>query len=1070
MPVLSPTACPVPIAEVAAYAAGQIQSVAAALSPGTPVRLDVQMPSVTSYVCRIHVGQTPMFAKTSLLGVSLVSLLRGTCGGWETVRVAQAAYATSPGSVLEREAAQLWLLHRQSALRVAQVEHYGRGVLITRPVPGPTLEDLVLREPERTGDLLGTVMAELDAALTEPAVARQVDRFSIWERSIDSTFARKFNGISGPHYVRLAGDDVAQPLATVIGRLRRLRLADAEEGGAVVTYGDLKPEHAVFPQGLDGRPVFIAPGLARGRRGSDEAKLISRLVLRLLVSPPGEDAVRGIVWGIDEFARARTTNTVSRTRDKRLRQLLVLLAAGHGQYHQHLSHGAVRPSAAGSRCADQTPHRGGAAGSRPGHGHAGGRHRAHRGVAPGADRGQDRGSPVTRRPVATVGVIGAGAVGQTVGALLVASPDWCGRVFVASRTPESAAGLVTDLEDLAQVVGSPVRAHVAEVADMGTCHAIVICPRAAFANSRSTDVRMAGLAANAPVLRSVAAGLGGYDGVAVVVTNPVDIMARVFAETSGCRRTYGIGSNTDSARYRIALAQALGVPVEAVEGQVIGEHGDAAVICASATRVGGMPATVPVRAVRDELAARPRRINAGCGRARSGPAGAVLAALQHALGHVDGVIELSVNHEGVWTGMPLRFTDGNPTVCLPHLNTSETRLLAAARTKLRAAYQQVLPAHLSEGDHRPMPRSVRISTADHGVTITSNHRAVTDWALRYFGPWWSASNHDVPDSDPKLVADVDKNAADELTQHVRDFAHEETVYANAPLLHVRDEDGTVTAAQPGDQLAYQHTPDGQIRIVGADDLPVCLAASRLAREVVRGQLLADGWSILHASAVTNDAGETLLTLGNKGAGKTTTALLLAREDWRLLANDRVFVRADQDGVVRVLPWPAAAAIGFGLLDSLGLYDHVRTRLLGGGKLHPTQHEKVTDALLVGDRTPLRNDSGKELKVQFFPDQLATWLHLALAAEGHATRFLFPRITPGGTPALLDEDRPLADGDFFTAASEDRYPDVFSLTPSDISPAPRATHGVLADLPRHVFTLGHDAAANAEFLKNLTAAR
>ncbi|MGA4840996.1 hypothetical protein [Streptomyces sp. G45] len=42
-----------------------------------------------------------------------------------------------------------------------------------------------------------------------------------------------------------------------------------------------------------------------------------------------------------------------------------------------------------------------------------------------------------------------------------------------------------------------------------------------------------------------------------------------------------------------------------------------------------------------------------------------------------------------------------------------------------------------------------------------------------------------------------------------------------------------------------------------------------------------------------------------------------RAGWRLLADDRVLVRPDGDGV-RVLPWPSAAAIGVGLLDALGL--------------------------------------------------------------------------------------------------------------------------------------------------------
>lgn len=287
-----------------------------------------------------------------------------------------------------------------------------------------------------------------------------------------------------------------------------------------------------------------------------------------------------------------------------------------------------------------------------------------------------------------VGLIGAGAVGQAVGTLLVAA-GWCDTLMVASGSGRTAASLVTDLEDMAQVTGSPVRAVHTDPAEMGGCDAIVMCPRAVFTNTATSDVRMAGLAANAPLIAALGRQFTGYQGVVVMVTNPVDVMTRLFAEVSGCGRVLGVGSSTDTARYRLTLARLLDVPVDAVAGHVIGEHGDHAVICASSTTVHGQPVPVPVQQVRDELAARPHRINAGIGRTRSGPAGAALAALTHALGRVDGVIELSAPWRDGWYGLPLQFTAGTPTVCLPPLNPGEAVQLQAAAAKLRTAYDQI---------------------------------------------------------------------------------------------------------------------------------------------------------------------------------------------------------------------------------------------------------------------------------------------------------------------------------------------------------------------------------------------
>ncbi|EGX54734.1 lactate dehydrogenase [Streptomyces zinciresistens K42] len=299
---------------------------------------------------------------------------------------------------------------------------------------------------------------------------------------------------------------------------------------------------------------------------------------------------------------------------------------------------------------------------------------------------------MTPPPLEAVGVIGAGAVGQAVSTALVASAP-PGRLLIASRVLDQAVALAADLGDMRHATASPVHPEACDVEGLADCTAVVVAVRTAFTNTHTADVRMAGAAANAPVIRALAACLHGYQGTVLVVTNPVDLMPRLFAEASGCPRVYGIGSNLDSARFRLTLARLLNVPADAVQGHVIGEHGDGAVVCASSTTVNGTPAQVPLAEVRAELRTRPGRISAGVGRTRSGPAGAVLSALRKALGLVDGTEELTAEHRGDWLGIPLRFTSGRPVACLPALNADEDAQLAATLTKLRGAYGRsaVLP-------------------------------------------------------------------------------------------------------------------------------------------------------------------------------------------------------------------------------------------------------------------------------------------------------------------------------------------------------------------------------------------
>ncbi|MDQ0585814.1 hypothetical protein [Streptomyces rishiriensis] len=370
------------------------------------------------------------------------------------------------------------------------------------------------------------------------------------------------------------------------------------------------------------------------------------------------------------------------------------------------------------------------------------------------------------------------------------------------------------------------------------------------------------------------------------------------------------------------------------------------------------------------------------------------------------------------------------------------------------------------------PTATRLQAADASVTVLSNTPFVTDWARRYFGPWWNA--FDVPAGSvcagPLVTAGIDDKTYAHLLALVTSCPHDEVTYARTRLLLARDSTGTITGVSPEEGLAYRSEQrGGHVTIAGRTPERLALATARIAREMIRAALLRDGWTLLHASAVVR-AGRALLTFGSKGAGKTTTALLLAGRGAGLLANDRVFVKAVGDEL-RVLPWPSAAAVGLGLLDALGLYDVVRDRLVGGEQLHPTQHQDVTDALLAGRREPLWEPGGKrERKVQVFPDQFGRWFAMELAASGCAAGLLFPRIDPAAVPALVDGERTLGEDDFMSGATEDRYPDLFGLAHGvdggGSGPARASVAGRLAALPHHQVVLGHDIAANADFLARL----
>lgn len=77
----------------------------------------------------------------------------------------------------------------------------------------------------------------------------------------------------------------------------------------------------------------------------------------------------------------------------------------------------------------------------------------------------------------------------------------------------------------------------------------------------------------------------------IVVANPVDVLTQIALQASGLppERVFGTGTTLDTARLRMALAQALHVSPQQVQAYVLGEHGDSSFPALSAANVAGIP-------------------------------------------------------------------------------------------------------------------------------------------------------------------------------------------------------------------------------------------------------------------------------------------------------------------------------------------------------------------------------------------------------------------------------------------------------------------------------------------------
>lgn len=74
----------------------------------------------------------------------------------------------------------------------------------------------------------------------------------------------------------------------------------------------------------------------------------------------------------------------------------------------------------------------------------------------------------------------------------------------------------------------------------------------------------------------------------IVITNPVDVMAMICKNTLKDNFVIGTSTNIESLRLRSKLARTLEGPISKIQGWVGGEHGDAAIILWSTTRINGL--------------------------------------------------------------------------------------------------------------------------------------------------------------------------------------------------------------------------------------------------------------------------------------------------------------------------------------------------------------------------------------------------------------------------------------------------------------------------------------------------
>lgn len=189
-------------------------------------------------------------------------------------------------------------------------------------------------------------------------------------------------------------------------------------------------------------------------------------------------------------------------------------------------------------------------------------------------------------------IVGTGNVGASIAFALINQRTPVRELILTDLDQADAEGEVMDLCDALAVTPSWLKLRTGSYRDAKDCD---ICVITAGANQKPHETRTDLAQKNAQILRTIINPImtAGFQGIFLLVSNPVDTLSYLTWQYSGLPTEKIIGSGTvlDSARLRYRIGAELHVHPKSVHAYQVGEHGDSEFTLWSTATIGGEQAT-----------------------------------------------------------------------------------------------------------------------------------------------------------------------------------------------------------------------------------------------------------------------------------------------------------------------------------------------------------------------------------------------------------------------------------------------------------------------------------------------
>ena len=189
-------------------------------------------------------------------------------------------------------------------------------------------------------------------------------------------------------------------------------------------------------------------------------------------------------------------------------------------------------------------------------------------------------------------VIGVGNVGATT-AYSIINQGLCEEIVLMDVNKEKAVGEALDMQQAIHFMNRNMVVRAGDYADCKDADIVIITASAPMPKDSNDRLEM--LQPSIHIMKDIVSSVmeSGFNGIFIVVSNPVDIMTYLVWKFSGLPASQVIGSGTalDTARLCCSLASMYDLDSKSVHAYILGEHGDSEMVAWSSSTIGGKSLT-----------------------------------------------------------------------------------------------------------------------------------------------------------------------------------------------------------------------------------------------------------------------------------------------------------------------------------------------------------------------------------------------------------------------------------------------------------------------------------------------